>query len=154
MMIDALGTRLPSLGRWSRDLLGPLSSSDSEAEEEADEVGDAAPVEMAGLGCGDVAVAEGLNDAITPVKGEMPENEILYSKSCRRAGRRSSWMEERVEIRGGKGLVNDWKAEKGRLSEEEKIAVDQEVLINSCNISLISLVQLEMFEVEYCRLVK
>jgi hypothetical protein len=31
--------------------------------------------------------------------------------------------------------------------------VDQEVLINSCNISLISLVKLEMFRVEYGRLV-
>jgi hypothetical protein len=91
-MIDALGTRGPSLGRCSRDLLGPRSCSDSEAEEEADEGGDAALVDMAGLGCGGVAVAEGLNDAITPVKGKTPENKILCSGFCGRAGRRLSKM--------------------------------------------------------------
>jgi hypothetical protein len=76
MMIDALGTRGPSLGRCSRDRLGPRSCSDSEAEEEADEGGDAAFVEMAGLGCGGVAVAEGLSDAITPVKGKSPKTKF------------------------------------------------------------------------------
>ena len=51
MMIDALGKREPSLGRSSRSLRdGSCSDSEFEAEEETDEVGDLAPVDMAGLG--------------------------------------------------------------------------------------------------------
>lgn len=51
MIIDALGMRAPSLGRASRNLRdGSCSDSEVEAEEETDEVGDLAPVEMAGLG--------------------------------------------------------------------------------------------------------
>jgi hypothetical protein len=49
MMIDPLGMRVASLGRSSRDLLG-ASPSDSEAEEETDEVDEVAPMEMGGLG--------------------------------------------------------------------------------------------------------
>ena len=50
MMMDALGTRGPSLGRSRGGLLG-CSWSDSEAdEEETDEIGDLGAVEMCGLG--------------------------------------------------------------------------------------------------------
>lgn len=51
MMIDALGMRALSLGRASRCLRnGSCSDSEVEAEEETDEVGDLAPVEMVELG--------------------------------------------------------------------------------------------------------
>ena len=50
MIIDALGMRAPSLGRACLNLRDG-SCSDSEVEvEDTDEVGDLAPVEMAGLG--------------------------------------------------------------------------------------------------------
>jgi hypothetical protein len=76
MMIDALGSRELSLGLSSRDLLG-RSFSDSEAEEEADEVGECAPVEATGLGWGGVAVAEGSSDAIMPVRCRAFESDSL-----------------------------------------------------------------------------
>jgi hypothetical protein len=52
MMMEALGRRAPSVGRPVRGLFGP-SCSDSEveeAEEETEEAGDLAPVEMVGSG--------------------------------------------------------------------------------------------------------
>jgi hypothetical protein len=49
MMIDALGTLDPSFGLSNRDLLG-LSCSDSDADEETDEVGEVAPPDNTGLG--------------------------------------------------------------------------------------------------------
>ncbi len=51
MMIDALGMRVPSLGRANRVLRdGSCSDSEVDVEEEADEIGDLAPDGMAGLG--------------------------------------------------------------------------------------------------------
>lgn len=70
MMIEALGTREPSFGRSRRDLLMGRSRSDSDPEEEADEVGDAAPLEIFGLGRGGVVFVT-FKEAITPSKGRV-----------------------------------------------------------------------------------
>lgn len=78
MMIEALGGREPSLGRSHRDLRGP-SCSDSEPEEEAEELGDTARAEMIGNACGGVAVADELNDSITPAIEEQGRSGIRVS---------------------------------------------------------------------------
>lgn len=69
-MMDVPEKRDLSLGRSAQHLLG-RSSSDSEDELEGVEVCDVAPADMAGLGCGGIAVVEGLSDAIPPAKGRL-----------------------------------------------------------------------------------
>ena len=67
-MMDVPEKRDLSLGRSAQHLLG-RSPSDSEDEVEAEEVCDVTPADIAGLGCGGIAVAEGLSDAIPTTKG-------------------------------------------------------------------------------------